>query len=205
MDLDSTIINSDKAHVVAYNKAFVKLGLKKRKSRFIISLLGRPKDDVVKALVPGKDKKFRDKINFYHDKYLVNETYRFAKRLPYVIGTLKKLRKRYRLALLSNCKHNNIIKLLKGAKVDKNLFDFIIGNDDVKHSKPWPDEILKVKKRGRIEFMIGDSIYDVMAAKRAKVKTIGVLTGYYTRKRLKRKKPDFIINSINDIFRIVKC
>lgn len=203
LDLDNTLIDADKAHTIAYNWALIKMNRKRRKNSFIHSLLGKPKEEVAKAILNSRDKKLIKKLNWYHDKYLVNETYKSAKRFPYVIRTLKKLKKRYKLALLSNCKHRNIIMLLKGAKIDKRLFDDIVGSDDVRHSKPWPDEILKIKKKGEIEFMIGDSIYDIVAAKKAKVKSIAVLSGHYTRKRLKEKNPDFIIKSINDTFKII--
>jgi len=52
--------------------------------------------------------------------------------------------------------------------------------------------------------MIGDSIYDMLAGKRANVKTIGVLTGHYPRMLLKKQGADYIIKSVNKLPQLLK-
>ena len=81
------------------------------------------------------------------------------------------------------------------------MFKILIGNDNVKHSKPYPDEILKAEKleHHKPYFMVGDSIYDIIAGRKAKVKTIAVLTGHYSKNKLKKHHPDFILKSVNNL------
>ncbi|MEK6826684.1 MAG: HAD hydrolase-like protein, partial [Nanoarchaeota archaeon] len=72
-------------------------------------------------------------------------------------------------------------------------------------SKPWPDEIMKAEKlmRHKARFMVGDSIYDVMAGKKAGVKTIAILSGRYSRKQLEMVNADYILERFNDLLKIL--
>ncbi len=205
-DLDNTLVNSDKAHVLAYNDSLEKLGLKKKSRNFLKKLFGRPHSEIAKLVLPKVNKEISQRFLKEHDKVLLKKTYKFIRAFPNVNKTLAILKKDYDLALLSNCDHKIIVKTLKSAKINSKLFKVLIGNDNVKHSKPYPDEILKAEKliHHHAEFMVGDSIYDIMAGKRAKVKTIAVLTGNYTKDKLKKYHPDFILNNINSIPSILK-
>ena len=49
-DLDNTLLNSDKAHVIAYQYALKKLNFKVLKDKEIYIQFGKPKQDVAKAI-----------------------------------------------------------------------------------------------------------------------------------------------------------
>lgn len=204
-DLDNTLVHSDRCHVYAFNKALKKFGFKPKKFGFIANLLGRPKFEIVSKLAPRANKKIKVEILRYHDLYLINKYCNLARKIKYVLPVIKQLKERYNLAIVSNCKHKSIIALLKGAKLDRKYFRVIIGNDDIKNSKPCPDEILKAEKLlcHRASYIIGDSIYDIIAGKKAKIKTISVLTGRYSRIRLRRYSPDYVINDFRGLLKIL--
>jgi len=46
---------------------------------------------------------------------------------------------------------------------------------------------------------IGDTIYDVQEAKKAKAKSVAVATGYHVRKRLAEENPDLLLNSLSEL------
>lgn len=46
---------------------------------------------------------------------------------------------------------------------------------------------------------IGDTIYDIQAAKKANVFSIGITTGYHMKNRLLKEKPDLIVNSLKEL------
>lgn len=205
-DLDNTLIYSNKAHVKAFEMAFVKNNLKKLKAKKIESMLnGRHAHIVVRLLFPQITNKLLEKVVADHHAFLT-ETGRYAKQIPEVIKTLKTLKKSYRIAIVSNCTHAEMKALMNGSKITKNLFDYIIGKEDVKHSKPYPDEIFKAEQMAHLDakFMVGDSIYDIIAAKKAKIKAISVLTGLAKKKELLRYKPDYIIKSIKNLPEVLK-
>ena len=205
-DLDNTLVHSDKAHVVAYNYGLAKLGLRKKPYKYLVKLFGKPHYEISKIIAPSLSEIDIHKLMRLHDEIVVKHTYKYIKKIKNVDKTLKELKKNYHLAILSNAVHKNIVASLKGAKLDRKLFKLIIGNDQVKHSKPWPDEILKAEHliHHKADFMIGDSIYDVIAGKEAKVKTIAVLTGRYSKARLMKYHPDYIIKSVDEIPKLLK-
>ena len=204
-DLDNTLINSEKASIKSYNSALVKNGFQKVSSKNILALSGMPHYEIVEKLTKIKNRKLIDKVCLDHDKAIINTFSKEVRIISGVKSTIKKLSQRYDLAIVSNASHNSVLAKMKWAGLDKKYFKIIIGNDDVKRSKPYPDEILKAEKleHHRAVCIVGDSIYDMMAGKQAGVKTIGVLSGRYSRERLKRYKPDFIIDKISDLCRIL--
>jgi len=48
-------------------------------------------------------------------------------------------------------------------------------------------------------YYIGDTPYDVMAARGAGVKSVSVATGNYAPDRLASERPDFVISSISEL------
>lgn len=205
-DLDETLIRSNKVHILAFNKSFKMNGLKQVPYKKIESeLIGKRSEEILNDLYPGLPKKKFKKILRDRTNFVIKETYKYTKQIDNASLILKKLREKYEIGLLSNCRHKEIDALLKGAKIDKKLFDIIIGKDEVKRSKPYPDEIFKAEHllRRKAVYIIGDSIYDIRAGKKAKVKTIAVLTGNDKLNNIKKEKPYKIIKSIKYLVNIL--
>jgi len=204
-DLDNTLISSNKAHVMAFELAFKKNNLKKINAKKIEPLLnGRHAHDIVKMLFPKlRSDAINNVVNDHH--HFLRLTAKHARQIGHADKTLRLLRKKYKIALVSNCIHKEINFLLKSANIRRNAFDYIIGKEDVEHSKPYPDEIFKAEHLSHIKakFMVGDSVYDIMAAKKAKVGAISVLTGLAKIKEILKYKPDFIANDVNELPRML--
>jgi pyrophosphatase PpaX len=206
-DMDETIIKSNKAHVIAFNKAFTKHRLKKLPVKRIINALqGETGNIVIKKLYPKLTQEEIKKILEHHNKLIIKETNKYAKQIDNSARVLKKLKKKYRIAILSNCTHKEMLALLKGAGINYKMFNLLIGKDEVKHAKPCPDEIFKAEKltREKADFMIGDSLQDIKAAKKAKIKIISVLTGNTPKTKIIKAKPDYILNSIKGLPKLLK-
>jgi pyrophosphatase PpaX len=75
------------------------------------------------------------------------------------------------------------------------LFDAVVASDDVERSKPYPDGILRALKlfdaRPEEAAYVGDSPFDVEAARRAGVHAVAVgWGGIHSRERLEAARPD---------------
>jgi phosphoglycolate phosphatase-like HAD superfamily hydrolase len=188
--------------------AVEKYGFKKISYWKFLRLMGMPKEQVVREIIGyGKDKKVYDKVNDLQAELVIKNKYgNTTKALFGIKRALRKLDKKYRLAVTSNCSHKTILTLLKNAGIDTKLINIVVGNDDVRLSKPNPAEIRKASKIAHIkaDYVVGDSIYDIIAAKRARVKSIAVLTGHFSRKVLKQKKPEYIIKSVRYLPRLLR-
>src|SRR3989338_17626 len=200
-DLDNTLILSDRTHVRAYNYALKKMRYPLWKHTKLVKLFGRPKFEIAKILTSGKSPEEAYSLLKLHHEYLKKKSYKYAKKVEGVDDALKRLKKKYTLVVVSNTRHRDIDYLLKGSRLDSGHFRLIIGSDEVKHSKPYPDEIIKVEKllHHKPEYMIGDSIYDMMAARHAKIKAIGVLTGHYSKNSLSDYSPVAVLKSVADL------
>lgn len=205
-DLDMTLIKANVCHWHAFNDIFKKMGLGKITYKKLSPLLdGRHAHEIIKKLFPKLSAKDNDKIVDGHHRLIGIKYGSHAKLIPGVIGALKKLKKNYKLGIVTNCSHIEINGLLKGANIPKKLFSVIVGKDDVKHSKPFPDEIFKAEKLSGLDvkYHIGDSPYDIIAARRSKTKAIGVLTGVSSRARLAKEKPFKIIKSVAELPKVI--
>ena len=84
------------------------------------------------------------------------------------------------------------VKNIKLVLKENGIFEYfqtIIGADIIKSHKPNPDGLLKTAKKINIDpkycVFIGDSEYDMLAAKRAKMTPIGITTGFWSKNQLK--------------------
>ena len=202
-DLDGTLLNTEEWILNAQIKALKKQKIKQTKKQ-IYDHWGLTLSDQIKKLKPGIKKEEIYKINKEFNRIRFSNTskiklYKNTKRV------LKQLSKKYSLCLLSNNSHESIIKALKRMNLDKNLFDVIVGSNDVKRPKPFPDEIYKAEKKlkKRVMYMVGDSEADIKTAKAAKVKSIIILNApKQTWKNL--KKADFTIKDITELPKIIE-
>jgi len=127
------------------------------------------------------------------------------KSFPSVEKTLTELKKRYKIIIISNTNYKLILEALESAKLNPLFFDIIVGEDLVKNAKPSPDELNIAKKilNHKVDYFVGDSPVDLKAGKRAKVKTIGITTGYSSKKDLQEQKPFAIIDKMGELLEIL--
>lgn len=204
-DMDNTLVRTNHLHLKAFNLAFKKNKLGNINLDIYKKYSGIDKKALIKKIHPKLNNKTVQKVLNDHDYFVLTKTHKHAKIINGVNETLKKLSKKYKLAIVSNCSIEEIVVVLRSAGVNLNLFSLLIGRDYVKHGKPWPDEILKAELLLKVKsgYMVGDSIYDIRAGRKAKVKTIGVLTGHNTEKDFKKEKADFIIKSVKYLDKIL--
>jgi pyrophosphatase PpaX len=79
-------------------------------------------------------------------------------------------------------------------------FDVVVGAEDTKRHKPHPDPILEALKRLEAEpsdgAYVGDSPFDVQAAKAAGVRALAVTWGrIHDEERLAREEPDALVHT----------
>ena len=107
-----------------------------------------------------------------------------------------------RLAVLTNSGRKAATKSLTVAGL-LGFFEFVLTRDETETMKPRPEGLLQAVTmlslpREKV-FYVGDTPYDIMAAKGAGVKSVSVATGSYTAARLAAEGADFVISSISDL------
>lgn len=201
-DMDNTLLKSDNTHVKAFNLAFKKNKLKKLSAKTLKKqLTGKRVEEIINSLYPNIPSELKNNLKRDHQYFVKTRTYKYAKAMMGVKRALKRLRKKYRIIIISNCSHREILQILKGAGISKSLFSRVIGEDEVKKQKPNPEAIFKARKlmHHKPDFMIGDSILDIKAAKKAKVRVMAVPSGHCTRQELLKQKPDYVVSRFSQM------
>ncbi len=197
-DVDGTLIDSTHAHIEAFNLALKKNNLQRRTYDELFTEFGPPAEEIVRKMFPKIP--FRKVETIVKDKneFLIKKTADLVKPIPGALEALHELRKKYKLAVISNSVHDEVVILLRKGAINPKMFSAIMGKDDTPHPKPSPDEILAVSKKlnTKVEYIVGDTVYDIRAGKAADVKTVAVLSGVQNIKVLGDENPTFIIKSV---------
>jgi len=203
-DLDGTLVDTEKWIINSLKESYKKHNKKFPPRKELFEYWGRSATYFIKKISPELTKK--EVLDIREDFYKLRErTKSMIKPFPNSKRVLRNLSKKYTLVIVSNNPHKKILDILTTTKIDKKLFKLIIGDDEVKRAKPFPDELYKAEKifKKQIKFMVGDTVQDIKTAKAAKVKSIIIKNGpKETWKDL--KKADFIIKDIKELPKLLK-
>jgi len=202
VDIDGTLVDTNYHHAIAWHRAF-------RAHGFVVQLwrihrhIGMGGDQLVASLIGEEaDKQHGDGI-------------REAEKEAYLalIGEVAPLEGAREL-LLDLKQREHTIVLASSAKADEveHYLDVLVARDlvddwttsaDVERTKPKPDLVKAAMEKagGDDAVMVGDSVWDCEAAKRAKVKTIAVLTGGFSRQELEEAGATAVFESIFELRR----
>lgn len=127
------------------------------------------------------------------------------KPFPGVTDAIKKLfNDNYELAIVTSKPKWLAIRGLEVLGL-KDYFSFVVGSDEVKKHKPDPEAMLlamQMTKTKGDSLAIGDNVSDIEAAKRAFVYSVGV-SWSLKYDDLVASRPDFMLDEMNDIFKIL--
>lgn len=133
---------------------------------------------------------------------------RLAKEFDGVSDTLLTLKEAgYQLAIVST-KKNDVV--MRGVNLLQcgNIFDTIIGLDDVTNPKPDPEPIELALTRLSVSsdeaIMVGDNFHDIVGGQNAGTKTAAVAWSIKGEEFLQQFKPDYMLQHITDIIDIVE-
>jgi phosphoglycolate phosphatase len=117
--------------------------------------------------------------------------------------TLDLLRaKRVRLAVVTNSGRRAASLALNRAGLSGS-FELVLTRDDVEKMKPRPDGILQAVSMLGVSSKevcyVGDSLYDIAAARLAGLKVVSVASGNYSPERLREGGADLVILSITEL------
>lgn len=121
-------------------------------------------------------------------------------------SSLKELVERdYRLGVVTTQLHRKAQKILQAADV-LDLFDAIVGGDDVDEVKPAPEAVFRAMKllggTSRQTIIVGDSLRDMQAGRAAGVRVAAALWGCENKREMIAFHPDCLLREPSDLLRI---
>jgi HAD superfamily hydrolase (TIGR01509 family) len=190
LDIDGTLLDSNQAHAKAWSHALKHFGYEVASDE-VLTLIGMGGDRVLSALVPGLDKsRGRGKeISEYRKKYLLDKVVPGLKPTLGARELVKELKQRkIKLVVATSASEEEFKNLLKKAQVDDLLPEYTTASD-VENSKPAPDilkvALQKIKLKPSEVLMLGDTPYDIAAAKKTGISTIALRSGGFSDEQLK--------------------
>jgi pyrophosphatase PpaX len=107
-----------------------------------------------------------------------------------------------RLGVVTSKLRDGAMRGLRISALDE-VFDIVIGCDDVTNSKPHPEPVLKAVEELGVQasetVFVGDSRHDMESGRAARVKTAAVLWGPFDRAHLQDLSPDYWLEKPADL------
>jgi HAD superfamily hydrolase (TIGR01509 family) len=202
LDIDGTLVDTNYHHALAWFRAF-------RQQGFVLPLwrihrhIGMGGDQLVAALAgEGFDREHGDEVRAA-EKVLYAELIGEVEPLAGARGLMEDLKSSgHTIVLASSAKTEELEHYLTLLDA-RSLADDWTDSGDVEATKPSPDLVLaaleKAGARPKDAVMIGDSVWDCRAAKSARVRSIGVLTGGFSEAELLEAGASSVFVSVEDL------
>jgi len=120
---------------------------------------------------------------------------------------LKELFDNYLLALCTGKDKIRTLEILKLFNIE-NLFNIIVCPDNVKYPKPHKESLDLISEKLNVDkenmVMIGDSIHDILCAKNANIKSIGVAWGVSNKQTLINNGANIVVNNVANLKNVIK-
>ncbi len=187
-DIDGTLVQSNWLHAEAWQKAFAEMGIA-LEVEDVRRQIGKGGDELIPVFVPWWKRKHVEEPLKTYRKFVFQHGYiQRVKPLPEVREFLQRVKAAgIRVALASSSDKDDLLTLKRTANIE-DLIDEETSADDTDRAKPHPDIFSAVMKKlglGPDECMaLGDTPYDAESAGKAGVRTIGVMTGGWSREDL---------------------
>ncbi|MDV4149584.1 HAD-IIIA family hydrolase [Clostridium sp. AL.422] len=207
-DLDGTLLNTLDDLANACNYALNKFSFPTHDVEKYKNFIGNGIYKLVERALPDneKDRGTVEKVLKifidYYNEHMIDMT------KPYdgIINTLDELRfKGIKLAVVSNKKHEFTMEIVKKYFGDK--FDIVFGHRANYKEKPDPASVLEVIDKLNILkdecIYIGDSNIDIITARNAGVKSIGVSWGFRGKEELANEGADYLVDNTIELRSII--
>ncbi|MBX7151600.1 HAD family hydrolase [bacterium] len=206
-DFDYTLADSSEGIIRCVNYALKEVGAKAAEPSAIRKMIGHSLEDTFgqfiedQAVIQKCKQLFMDHAD---TGTMVKNTFMLAG----VEEILEILHENfYTLGIVSTKRRSTIEDTLQQNQLD-DLFDVIIGYEDVKNLKPDPEGIIKAIDRmgGSVgdTLYVGDSVIDVLAARNAGLRMIGVTSGTTDAQTLLQNGVNEVIKSLSELLTVLR-
>jgi HAD superfamily hydrolase (TIGR01549 family) len=200
LDVDGTLVDTNYHHALAWFRAFAAEGIVLPMWR-LHRHVGMGGDKFVAAVAGDEvEERLGDRLReAWEERFdeLIDET----EPLDGARDLIEELKRRgHQVVLASSAIERHVDAFLE--KLDaRELADGWTTKDDVEASKPDPDlvDAALAKARTRDAVMVGDTPWDVQAAKRAGLETICVVTGGFSRQELEEAGSAAVYESLTEL------
>lgn len=198
-DLDGTFIDSTPAILESFDYAFDKLGLPKPHEDRILASIGHILEDTFAQFT---DRDPHECARVYREHYARIACDKTTL-LPGALEAVQRLDAAGLRIGFATSKKREYAELILDHLGALHYFASRIGPYDVSAPKPHPDCLVQSARNLAVDLgellLVGDTRFDVEAAKAAGVPCLCVTTGYESRASLEALRPDLIVDTLDEV------
>lgn len=203
-DIDGTLVDSNDLHIASWRSAFAHFGIEVSYED-VHAQMGKGGDQLIPVFcTPEQIDKFGTALEKLRLDIFVREHLPHVQPFPGVRELFGRLRADgRRIALATSAKDVELESHVKNLGV-AGLFEDATSADDAEHSKPCPDifEAALARLEGvsaDSAIVVGDTPYDAIAAGRAGISTIAVLSGGFAERTLREAGAIAVYRDVADL------
>jgi membrane protein len=204
-DVDGTLIDSNDLHATAWRETFAKFGFD-IPLETIRGQIGKGGDNLIPTLLPDIDEERQEEIDSLRGELFKRDYLPRVVPFPGVRDLFERLKTDGRKIVLASSAKGPEIAFHVGVIGAEDLITATTSADDVEHSKPCADifaaALDKVKPLGPDQaIVVGDSPFDVLAAKKLGLRVIGLRSGGFPDSSLIEAGADELYDGPEDLLR----
>lgn len=182
-DVDGTLVDSNYLHIVAWLRAFRSAGHPDVTAAQVHRCVGMGAELLLETLVGGADETAKKGHSAEYERLWPE-----LRPFPGAVDLLREVRRRGGAAVLaSSATEEEAGALLRALDCD-DAISAVTCSADVDEAKPDPDIFTTARSKAGLEpercVVVGDTVWDAEAARRAGLRCVGVLTGGISRAEL---------------------
>ncbi|MCT8536256.1 phosphoglycolate phosphatase [Glaesserella parasuis] len=213
-DLDGTLVNSLPDLALSLNSAFAEVGLPQASEELVLTWIGNGSDVLFAKGMEwtGKADEFsqdelaqiKRRFGYFYGENVCN----ISKLYPNVKDTLEALKAQgYILAVVTNKPTKHVLPVLQAFKID-HLFSEALGGQSLPQIKPHPAPLYYLCGKFGLYphemLFVGDSKNDILAAKAAGCKSVGLTYGYNYNIPISESEPDYVCEDFAEILKVIR-
>lgn len=205
-DFDGTLADTHRTIIATVQQTLKELGLPIATEESIKETIGLPLRDCYRHYLPNLDDAELDTCEATHHRLFdINRKTNPPVPFPHVVETLKWLREQGIKTTIASSRTSFSLRDLLADMGIANLFDYILGAEDVTRAKPDPEPVLQTLRKMKIAaehtLVVGDMGVDILMGARAGCKAVGVTYGNGRRDELNKAYANFIIEDMKELKR----
>lgn len=204
-DFDGTLVDTNEVIIQSFQYTFMKVLGEEKPVEDIIRTFGEPLALTMSKMLDIPPEEAMEIYRSYHYQKF-EELIRI---FPGMMALIKELKKRgYKLAIVTSRLRNTTIQGLKKYDMEQ-YFDYIVTADDTDKHKPDPTPIAialeKLNSRPEEALMVGDSMFDILCAHNAGVKSVlvGWAIAVTPEDKIGPNRPTYVVERASEILTLL--
>lgn len=208
-DFDGTLGDTRQNIVVTLQATMRDMGLDMRSEEACVATIGLTLEQSFMTMYPSMSREEAQRcVLHYRDIFYRSIEEYIPRSFDGVVATLAELHRRgVTMSIASSRSSPSLLLFLRSMEI-ADYFCYVLGSDSVTKHKPDPEPVNNILSTLHLSpsdaLVVGDMPVDILMARYASVRSVGVTYGNSSREELLAAGADYVIDSISELLHIVE-